>query len=302
MSIVDLLQTALIGERERRLPPLSDSEQKRRIEQNLRKISDGKLVYSGDPNAFGLFENFGNWASFAESINNPDTIRAAIYAAFQPLYDHLIDDRRIGVEPRKKAVVLLNGLITLGVDFLTSYYSGEPDKKRFKEGVALLKQGFDEISFANYRQKDRNIGQNAIFPNDIVLFLQEYLQHSLDGNKPHTDYVVGAACGSSEVAMPLAGLLGVDVGFIRNSKRRGDSHALVIPEQEPVIKEAARNKRVICIEDYVCTGKSLRDVMKKVEGYGVASVQGASVRNSHDWGFCLKETTGKSGFHVYSFK
>ena len=300
MSIVDLLQTALTGGNH--FPPLSDGEQKRRIEQNLRKISDGRLPYSGNPNAYGLFEGFRNWASFAESITNPDTIRAAIYAAFQPLYDCLIDNRKMGIEPRKKAVAVLNGLIAVGVDFLTGYYSGEPDKKRFKEGVALLKLGFEELSFTNYLQKDRNIGRNAIFPNDIVLFLQEYLKHSLDGNKPHTDYVVGAACGSSEVAMPLAGLLGVDVGFIRKSKRRGDSRALVIPEQEPMIQEAARDKRVICIEDYVCTGRSLHDVMRKVEGYGAASVRGASVRNSSDCGFCLKETTGKSGFHVYNFK
>src|SRR3989338_9260303 len=66
MSIVDLLQTALTGGNH--FPPLSDSEQKRRIEQNLRKISDGRLPYSGNPNAYGLFEGFRNWASFAESI------------------------------------------------------------------------------------------------------------------------------------------------------------------------------------------------------------------------------------------
>ncbi|PIZ51644.1 hypothetical protein COY27_02925 [Candidatus Woesearchaeota archaeon CG_4_10_14_0_2_um_filter_33_13] len=223
-------------------------------------------------------------------------IRAVIYAAFQPLYD-AITDGNLRNAPRDKAVGVLDGVITLGTSFLTGFYSGEPDVKAFKEGVAVLKPGFEEISGAEYYTKFRNIGGNRVYPNDIAIFLRKFLESTLDG-AGLADYVVGAACGSSEMAMPLSGLLGVDVGFIRKSKRRGDSSPRVIPEQEATIKNAVKGNRVVCIEDYVCTARSLRDVMAKVEDYGATSVIGASVANSQE-GICLRELVNQRGFHTF---
>jgi orotate phosphoribosyltransferase len=98
--------------------------------------------------------------------------------------------------------------------------------------------------------------------------------------------------------MPLSGLLGVDVGFIRKSKNRGDYHALVIAEQEEVIIAAANGNRVVCVEDYVCSARSLMDVMVKIEGYGAASVMGASVANSHERN-CIREIVNREGFHTF---
>lgn len=248
------------------------------LEKCLLRMDGARLVNTerygeGDIDA----GNFVEWARFARTLNNPDRIRNCLYYGFQPLYDSLITGV-MGNGSRTAAVKGLNHIIKTSASFLTSYYLGKPDVKIFSDGIREIQSNLDNVGIdVPYRTKFRNIDRNGITPEGIHLFLKQFLEHVMDRKLTIPDYVIGCACGASEVAMPLAGVFGTDVGFLRKSKRRGDYKVFVVWEQEPNIKRNSEDANVVCVEDYVCTGSSIGHVMEKTTNYCPSSVLGASV-------------------------
>lgn len=192
--------------------------QLRTLDARLKHLSqvklDGARAYG--VNALGA-TSFGQWARAAKDLRDPDMIRNAIYYGFQPLYDALIAGNG-----REGALRALDHVVSLGTTFLTGYYTGQPDDKAFREGMKPLISQIETLEPIRYRTKFRNIDNNGISTRGILLFLQQMLTATLDGEVTSPDYVVGCACGSSEIVMPLAGIMGVELGFIRRSHRRGD--------------------------------------------------------------------------------
>ena len=142
---------------------------------------------------------------------------------------------------------------------------------------------------------------NGIYPEDINLFLRKFLEHVIDGKIPAPEYVVGCACGSSEIVMPLAGVLGADLGFIRRSHRRGDMEPRIVDEQEPAIREGVEGSDTVCVEDYVCSSRSLFEVMKQVREYNPSVIFGASVNNSEPPSY-LDRVVRKRKFHLFTME
>ncbi len=244
--------------------------------------------------------SFPEWFTAARDLQDPDQIRNALYYGFQPLYDMLIrGDRQLDGQ-RPEAVRILDNIIDMGVAFLTGYYTGEPDVQTFQERMRAVEPRISAIERASYQTKFRNVDHNGIYPEGIALFLRRFLEKVLEGKLETPDYIVGCACGASEIAMPLAGLLDTDIGFIRRSKRRGDNSPKVVSEHVEVLREKARGKTIACIDDYVCTGASMKLVMEKIADYGASSIVGASVNctgNDH-----LYHEIRERKFHTYRLR
>ncbi|MBI2103362.1 hypothetical protein HYT55_05970 [Candidatus Woesearchaeota archaeon] len=279
----------------------NESSQQQGIEDTLKRLSSSKLPRIINSSHEGIY-SFGEWLQYARDLSDPNQVRTAIYGLFQPLYDALI--RREFVDSTlPDAVAVLDGIISEGIKFLTDFYLGEPNVASFKESVQALEPKISTFAReTSYRTKARNIGANAIYPEDIKQFLQNYLERTLDG-KQQTDFIIGCACGSSEVVMPLAGMLNVDLGFMRRSWRRGDSEPRIVEAHADFLRGSSQRKTVLCVEDYVCSGGSLSAVMRKAQNYDAANVYGASVRStfrSEGMGN-LRETVGQTGFHLFEF-
>ncbi len=243
--------------------------------------------------------DFPGWHRASSGVRDPDRARQVLYFGFQPVYDLLISDIR-DPKVRISALSLMDGLNQAGIEYLTGYYTGQTDVDKFRESVQKLEPHIPDLERSPYRIKFRNVDHIGITPQGIQSFLRQFLERSLYyGALP--DYVVGCACGSSEIVMPLAGILGVELGFIRRSWRRGDDAPKVVREHEPRIQEAVRGKDALCVEDYVCTGESLKKVMRRVRGYGAASVTGASVNGETPSASGLKVDLKRKKLQLYSF-
>jgi len=272
---------------------------KRKIEAELKTLSgtrmDGFRCYKeSDIGAI----SFPDWARFAGSVNDPDQIRNAIYYAFQPLYDALV--RGEGGSRRAGAVDALSSLTRLGVKYLTGYYRGEPDVKLFRNELEQIGPQMKQLSSVRYETKFRNVDRNGINPAGIHSFLRQLLENALDGKTKVPDYVIGCACGSSEIVMPLSGILEVDLGFIRRSHRRGDDDPVIVPEHKQGLRAGSEGKNVLCVEDYVCTATSLSKVMERARSYGAASVAGASVNCTGS--DRLRRIVGERKFNLFEFR
>ena len=144
--------------------------------------------------------------------------------------------------------------------------------------------------------------ENTIYISTTSAFAASinFIEHSLTGKLPQANYVIGAACGASEIAMPLAGITGAGLGFIRKSKRREDKSAKIIAEHKPSLVNSVTKRNVFCVEDYVCSGTSLRSIMNMVEKYSPKEVIGLSVNLAKDDYFQLKTEVDERKFRVYS--
>src|SRR3989344_3352909 len=111
MNIADLIKSAFSRTSLRTMTPV-DADRRHSIEKNLQNISDGGMSTSLSYDPKSLIKSFPEWGSFAENLTDPDTICAAIYAAFQPLYDCLVD-QHLNPDSREKALNLLNGITVL---------------------------------------------------------------------------------------------------------------------------------------------------------------------------------------------
>lgn len=226
--------------------------------------------------------SFLDWIRFAKQLKDPDAIRNCLYYGFQPLNDRLISGDIDNIF-RPLAVNALNGIIDTSTQFLMSYYTGKPDITVFNDGIKQIEPNIAALgSTVLYSKKYRNIDYNGIYPNDVLSFLRRFLGYVIDNKICIPDYVIGCACGASEIAISLAGVLETDVGFLRKSKRRNDERVLVVREQGPIIQERAANRNVVCVEDYACTSESLGYIMEKAASYRASSVLGTSINFSHE--------------------
>lgn len=284
-------------------PANVSSPRLREIENRLEELSRVDLSHSQRYGEADIaHHSFEGWASYAQSVRDPDRARNALYYGFQPLYDCLVSDD-LPDSGRRLALDALNHLIDAGVSFLTGYYSGKPDVKVLKDTAKQLKPSFEELNGTRYRTKFRNIDYYSGLsrPEDVLSFLRQFLEYSLDGKIFVPDYVIGCACGSSEVAMPLAGLVSSKIGFIRRSKRRGDAYAKLIQEHEDEIRQNVSGSRVVCVEDFVCTGGSLLSVMEKASEYKPLEIKGVSLHRNGDYGFGsgLKQEVDSRTFNLF---
>jgi hypoxanthine-guanine phosphoribosyltransferase len=101
--------------------------------------------------------------------------------------------------------------------------------------------------------------------------------------------------------MTLTGVLETDLGFIRRSFRRGDNEPKIIKEHEQAITNHVKGRNVLCVEDYVCSGLSLKKVMQSAQKYEPEELRGASVNNS-GYNNSLVEEVKKPKFHLYKLK
>ncbi len=260
---------------------IATSETKlRTLEAALLRLDDVRLEHtdSYSRNDIDVY-NFVDWLKFANSLNDPDKIRNCLYYGFQPLYDILIEGT-VKDTARSSAINALTGIVAVSKTYLTGYYTGQPDVKAFRTGLKRIRLDIEELGKNTpYRLKHRNIDDD-FYPKEILSFIKGFLKYLMDIRKETPDYVIGCACGASEVAMPLAGILGIEIGFLRKSKRRFDEEVRVIDEQLPNIRQRSMGKRVVCVEDFVCSGKSIERIMESVRAYGALSVLGASVRSN----------------------
>lgn len=276
-------------------------ERHRTLEGCLRRLEDVKLVYIKPDWGNVDISNFAEWIKYARGLSDPDMIRNCLYCGFQPLYDALIG-RKVHGQVRDLAVRSLGEIVSTNLSFLVGYYTGRPNLAVFREGID--KVGSDLIRLDGsvpYRTKSRNIDDNKIYPKNVLSFLKQFLAHAIADKIDIPGYVVGCACGASEIAMPLAGILGVDVEFLRMSIRRHDPEVRVISERESTIRSGVENRNVVCVEDYACRGESLARVMEKVVEYGASSVLGASVNFSWD-GECLQNLAAGRNLNLFRLK
>lgn len=270
------------------------------IKRKLSALQTADLSHAGfyetwDFHAKG-FEELGRYAN---RIDDPDMARTALYCAFQPLYDALLADGFAGGR-RKTALVLLDTLTAAGVSFLTGYYTGNADARIVSGWLESSDKGLRELKGSTYSRRPRNLDYpDIIKPSDIAAFLKKAAEAFSSPDAPLPDYVVGCACGSSEVAMPLAGILECDVGFARFSNQRRDREAMVIAEHEPGIREGVEGKHALCAEDVVVTGETLCRVMERIESYRPSWLVGASVIYKNEDLEMIGCVTENPGFHTF---
>ncbi|GEM_PF-2544685 len=248
------------------------------------------------------FSSFASWCKSIKDVKDIDKARSVLYFGFQPLYDALINDRNLDGR-RHLAVEACDRIVTTGTEFLTGYYLGQPNVKLVNELGSDLKDHMEKIDDSEFRIKFRNVDYNGITPEGILSFLKQFVDYSLKDGSFIPDYVVGCACGSSEVVMPLAGIFGSDIGFIRRSYRRGDDDPIIVDEHEPIIKERTHDKNVACVEDYICTSASLRKVMQKVRSFHPSDVRGFSVNGREEFDYdYLKSDGRRHKFQAYKLR
>jgi hypoxanthine-guanine phosphoribosyltransferase len=219
--------------------------------------------------------NFFEWAEHAKSVKDADEARNALYYGFQPLFDDLVNND-LNDNHRPQAVQLVHCLSLLGTNYLTDYYLGDPNLDQFKKNINCVLPKLRELKDARYYLKERNI-DDFITVQYVHTFLKGIMEHILDETLPEFDYVIGCACGATEAAMPIGGLLNLPVGFIRRSRKRGDRYALIVDEQLEELKLYIEDKTVLCVEDWIDSGKSMKIIMDKAAELGAAAVYGASV-------------------------
>ena len=222
--------------------------------------------------------SFENWINRTSEVNCVDEARFLLYYGFQPLFDALMEDR-VPVNIRSAALKVLDRIMVVGRKYLHSFHYGTPDVKIIRDLARNVSEVLTNINY--YYFKKRNIDTNYINSNIINLFMRKFINHvQNDGNVP--DVIIGCACGSAEIVMALGGVLNLPIEFIRKSKRREDDEAKIIPENEKRIARMCKGKRVLVIEDYIVTSKSIRFVMDKVRSFGSIDVTGACINFTGD--------------------
>jgi len=243
-----------------------------------------------------FFRNFSDWVVDMSQIKNPDHARCSLYSGFQPLYDAILEER-VPADSRFDAVTTLDLIMQESIRYYTSYYLGKPATHGVSALAAVIAPRIKILDSAAvlYCSKERNIGNNGIYPEHILLFLRNFAMFYQ--NKKTPEAIVACACGSSEIAMALAGLLGVPLIFMRRSHRRGDDEPRIVKEHTPALK-ALKGLDVLCLEDYVCSGGSLARVMARTKKYGASNITGASVnRNSENR--AVKLIHSETKFHLF---
>ena len=280
---------------------MTDVDDKLRKIEGTRKTLDGATSEVGKRDyrqSYVNFNNFFEWAEPAAEVNDPDVARTVLYFGFQPLYDLLIDNEDLTPSNRTGAVKVLDAMMLRGTEYLAGYYSGNPQTKIVNDLGISTRASMKKIERFEFRTKRRNVDYNGISPKDILLFLQQFFDATLDGKVTVPNFVVGVACGPSEIAMPLAHFSEAGLGFIRQSKRRGDRSPRIIREHGSHLEKGIKDSHAIVLEDYVCTGASLALTMERVSTYSPRSLLGASINSMHP--SSLREIASKQKFQLYT--
>ena len=225
-------------------------------------------------------QNFPDWVRFLRTLKDPNDIRNGLYFGFQPLYDRLVEGN-VEQIARKDAILGLDAIMNASKAFLSSYYLGKPDIERFKDSIDEIGWYVSSLGLGlPYVVKNRNIDR-IIHSEQVHGFLKTFIGHIVDGNVPKPDYIVGCACGSSEVVFALSGIINVGFGLMRRSFRRNDDIVRIVAEHEAAIGVGIKGSSVVCVEDYVGTGKSLASIIEAVNVHSPISVIGASIIGSY---------------------
>ena len=129
----------------------------------------------------------------------------------------------------------------------------------------------------------------------------EYGEKILDNKLPFPNLILGIACGSSEITFAMASVLSTGVDFVRYSKRRDDRSVKIVPEIHHNLPIRIRNNIISVVEDFVCSGGSMNNVMGYVEKYRPKEVIGVSVKENSFGGLNrhIKRIFDQSSFHAY---
>lgn len=239
------------------------------------------------------WHTFSGWLDKLRTVSDPDEARFVLYYGFQPLYDALLEGR-VEQTQRASATEALAEIIESGIKYLTGYYLGSPNVATIR---ALNRKLSKLLPDCAYETKFRNVDYNGVTAHSIHTFLSEVISRVLSESLPAFDSVVGCACGAAEVVMPLAGVFGVPLHFLRRSWRRGDDSPRIIEEHASQLHDGLGV--AVCVEDYVCSGKSLGRVMKHVKKCGATEVFGLSVCGGEE-PTAITRTAKAYKFRVYS--
>jgi len=267
-------------------------EKARLLPADLRNVT----VYNHEYRQAGSFYAF---AKLAKKSSEPDAVRHGIFYLWQPLFDGLFWEP--SGERRERALGLLDSLTAVGRTFLSGYYQGSPQNAVFNEWLEASESDLAAIDGMSYRRRQRNLDRfddpYMPTPDDVLVFLRKLLQTAGDGIEI-PDYIIGCACGATEIAMALAELLECNLGFVKFSK---DSGLKVVPEHVTAINENTAGKKVISVEDIVRSGENMAMVMRYLDPYGPSSLIGAApfYQRESDWEMAIGP---KKGLNILRLK
>ena len=277
------------------------------LEHRLAKLD--KVNLNGAKNSNNKDLNIGSfeeWTDIITRISNPDVLRTALYGLFQPLYDRLVESPGpFSSNMRPHAIQVMNTLHLLSSKYLKSFYFGEPNIKGFQKGIRPHLEkiaGFDKES--KYETKTRNMSNDSLTPSNLQSFIITYREAVLKGVIPFPDFIMGIACGSSEIAYATAAIMGSTSGFVRMSYTRKDTHVKMICEDQEGIATKITGHNVAVVEDFICSAQSMRDVLLFVEDHNPVHSRGFSIReNSNKWEYLvsdMKVEIERPNFYVFT--
>ncbi|MCM2325615.1 MAG: phosphoribosyltransferase [Candidatus Woesearchaeota archaeon] len=279
------------------------------LESRLKELSIQKLNRAKHYGAEDLnVDSFKEWSKKVLTLNDPDMIRTALYYIFQPLFDRLVETPGpFNDSTRPKAIESMRQIYDISKNYLSDYYLGKPNIKAFRQNIGPFAKTIawlDEET--RYHTKYRNMSNGALTPSEVQSFILQYGEAILDGKLIHPDLIIGIACGASEIAFASAPLLYSSFELIRFSKRRYDDSIKLIPEIHYDLPARIKSNNITVVEDFVCTARSLNNVLKDIERYKPSKLIGASVsENSGGWGGLnedIKLIINNSSFHIYQRK
>lgn len=243
--------------------------------------------------------SFEEWYDLASKVKSVDLGRHLLYYIFQPVFDAL-SNGWVKENDREKVIEALDKIISTSKKYYADYYLKKADTGDIKKLAKEIKPIILKIE--RYYFKQRNIDYNNIFPEHIGKFLASFIDHLENKKIQYPDTIIGCACGSAEIAMSLSGLLHIPLEFIRKSKRRDDEEPVLIEEQKNRIIQNCKGKKLLIIEDYVVTGRSMESVSQLCDKFGSKSIQGASINTCGSEVATLKLKINERKFQIYTFK
>lgn len=241
-------------------------------------------------------EEFGSFTEIMEYIEGIEDDdygkgRHAMHYLFQGMYDVIQKHGYL------KLMWAYEGIVRKGKKYFSSYYLGNPKIQDVKDMLYLkeLLQRYDK----EYRYKMRG-NFDSWGGNIHAGSVSEYLSHAVQSTE--VDAIIGIASSASEPAMALSGIIRVPVYFVRYSKRRADGEVKFLsPEYREELHEAVKGKKVMIIDDYVDSGKSMRKVMDAILSMGPIDVVGTSIKNS-SYSSYLDTITDEDCFGLFKIK
>ncbi|MFH1399502.1 MAG: hypothetical protein ABIG95_05310 [Candidatus Woesearchaeota archaeon] len=227
-----------------------------------------------DENTF-YARSFDEWPPVA-GIDFDDLRRAAIYYLFQPLYNAL-HNNEVPLEKRELALSIMKSLIPMAIQYITSYYSGHPDSERYESWVVAMAPNIRKLGDVNYWKRARN-SDASISIDEVADFALSLVDRVSTDKSLIPDYIVCCACGASEAAMLVAGILGVDIGFVKYTQ----GQVKILPEHFGQVATAINGANVAVIEENTNTGETLLNVLAFVADHTPLVLRGYAMHRHPD--------------------